>query len=878
MFDETAVKKIKEAESLGRVVYVMKSQSLLDYMYFQWVLSKNGLPLPGIANGMGFGSALFLRPFGQIITFFFDWLVGRVRLAGPHDGALERTLHEGKAALVFMRPGRSVLPTAPAEHSGMLEELVAVQEKSDVPIILLPQFLLWKRSSDRYNRSIVDMVFGHPDAPGRLRKLINFILNHRRAFVHVGDSLNLSEFIAEHQDTLQQGDHALAVKMRWRLHHQFALEYRVLKGPVVKDAKRMRKEIMRHPEFIAEVERSAQILGKDSGAALKEVDKYLAEMAADFTMGAVEILCMILALIWNRLYEGIEVEEAGLERLRQVAKKAPLVIVPTHRSHVDYLVISYVFYNRGLIPPHIAAGINLSFFPLGHIFRRCGAFFIRRTFRDNPLYALTFRYYLRKLIKEGHWIEFFPEGGRSRTGKVLPPKLGMLGELLDAVRDGVREDLYFCPVSISYEKVVEEGVYSRELSGAEKSSESVGGVLKATKVLVTKHGRLSLRFAEPVSTRDFLNSFDDTGLSKEECHAQQLRVFGYTLMRGMNDAAIVTPSSLLAMVMLAHPRTGISRSQLLLRTGYLMVYLQRKGSFKSGTLRSILEAASHQLDNLPIHAAEEASPFGSLPRGEDLARARILARALENVVDETLRHFQRDNAVQVTDYGDEVAYSVKQESRSALDFYKNNILHLVSEEGILSTALLSARGASVSYERLRELSLFLSRLFKLELVYQPGESFDISYFRMLGRFVDAGWIAENEDGSFTVHRDSDELVVFFANCLQPYVEGYWLALTHLERLRNGPQPEREWTRTLHRRAEKLAQDEVIRCPEASSSVTFKHALDVFASMNLVDRYREESLKKGGKKPRMERMLGVDLEHLDRIAAILPDLEHARALK
>ena len=201
--------------------------------------------------------------------------------------------------------------------------------------------------------------------------------------------------------------------------------------------------------------------------------------------------------------------------MRKAAKKAPLVIVPTHRSHVDYLVISYVFYNRGLIPPHIAAGINLSFFPLGYIFRRCGAFFIRRTFKDNPVYGMTFRHYLRKILKEGHWVEFFPEGGRSRTGKVLPPKLGMLRELLDAVADGVREDVYFCPVSISYEKVVEENAYRKELSGGAKKSESVGGVLKATKVLVTKHGRLSLRFAEPISTRDFLNKQEPRRLETE---------------------------------------------------------------------------------------------------------------------------------------------------------------------------------------------------------------------------------------------------------------------------------------------------------------------------------------------------------------------------
>ena len=258
----------------------------------------------------------------------FGLLFGRIRTPKTERKLLQVTLHEGRAALVFMRRGRSVLPTAAEEHHELFEDLIRIQQESDVPIILVPQFLLWKRTSDRYDRSIVDMVFGHPDAPGRLRKFVNFVLNHRRAFVHVGDTLNLKEFIAEHEELLQEGTQPLAVKMRWRLHHQFALEYRVLKGPMVKDAKRMRKEIMRHPEFVEEVERSARELGKDPAVALKEVDKYLDEMAADFAMGAVEILCMVLALIWNRLYEGIEVEEEGLDRLRAAAKKPLLSLSP----------------------------------------------------------------------------------------------------------------------------------------------------------------------------------------------------------------------------------------------------------------------------------------------------------------------------------------------------------------------------------------------------------------------------------------------------------------------------------------------------------------------------------------------------------------------
>src|ERR1051326_2955822 len=203
-------------------------------------------------------------------------------------------------------------------------------------------------------------------------------------------------------------------------------------------------------------------------------------MAADFHGSYLEILAFFFHRIWRRMFSGLEIR--GLERVVECVKQHPIVLVPCHRSHFDYLILTYIFREHYLSPPHIAAGINMAFFPMASLFRGAGAYFIRRQFDDNPLYKAVFRTYLEYLIREGYTQEFFIEGGRSRTGKILTPKLGMLSAIVNSFLHGVRRDLHFVPVSISYERLVEEEAYKRELLGAEKQKENLLTLLRARSV------------------------------------------------------------------------------------------------------------------------------------------------------------------------------------------------------------------------------------------------------------------------------------------------------------------------------------------------------------------------------------------------------------
>jgi glycerol-3-phosphate O-acyltransferase len=663
------------------------------------------------------------------------------------------------------------------------------------------------------------------------------------------------------------------------LNHQFTLEQKVVNGPLLKNSRRMRNEILRNEEFKEAVEELAQELNKDPASLMKQAGRYLKEIGADFRIWAIEFFCMVLAIIWNRIYVGIEFDEDRLDEIREAGKKAPIVVVPMHRSHIDYLVVSYLFYNRGLIAPHIAAGNNLAFFPIGPLFRRAGAFFIRRSFWNNRVYALAFRYYVRKMVKEGYWLEFFPEGGRSRTGKSLPPRMGMIRELVECVEAGVAEDLYFCPLAICYEKIVEEATYHRELSGLDKKSESVGGMLRASKVLASKYGKVYLRFSEPISVKQYLQRYRrEHNIPEGELDSRMMRSFAYSLMSGMNDATIVTPSTLVATVLLAHPRKGLSRSQLVRRVAYLMLYFQRKGAHFSETLQKAWDEKREQLESPPSQAERERSTPGNLAYGTDLYRVRVLGSAVDDVVEETVNMFIHGGSLTAVNYGDELVYTPVLKNRLKLDFFKNNSIHHLAHDALLATALLSARGGeSIVYERLRKICYSLSRLLKREFIYRPGDTFDGQFFEALGRFIEAGWVSENDDGTFTVHDDADELVVFFANSIQPYVEGYWLTVTHLIDLKGTEIAEKDWTRSLHRRARALVAAEKLQFAEASSHQIFSNAVRAMADLDLVSREKVNMGHQTGRKARSVYMLKVSDDQLARMEELLPDLERAHAL-
>ena len=252
---------------------------------------------------------------------------------------------------------------------------------------------------------------------------------------------------------------------------------------------------------MAEESRSKKISHEQAKA---RAQSYVTEIAADYREGLIRFGDRLLTRIWNKIYNGISVGHA--ERIRELAANGhEIVYVPCHRSHMDYLLLTYVIYHEGMVTPHIAAGINLNFWPVGKIFRRGGAFFLRRSFAGNKLYTAVFREYLELLFNKGYSVKYYPEGGRSRTGRLIPPKTGMLAMTIQAMLKGVNRPVSIVPVYIGYENVMEVKSYLNELKGSKKKKESNWQVFSAIRKL-KNYGHGYVNFGEPIQLNQFLES------------------------------------------------------------------------------------------------------------------------------------------------------------------------------------------------------------------------------------------------------------------------------------------------------------------------------------------------------------------------------------
>src|SRR5579862_7408594 len=276
------------------------------------------------------------------------------------------------------------------------------------------------------------------------------------------------------------------------------------------------------------------------------------EIAANYSHAFVRFLEHVLTWLWNRLYDGVQFEHAAT--LEQVQDGEEIVYVPCHRSHMDYLLLSYVIYRHGYAIPHIAAGINLNLPLVGRLLRKGGAFFIRRSFRGNSLYTVVFMQYLAAMMARGHSIEYFIEGGRSRTGRLLAPMTGMLAMTVRSYLREPHRPVVFLPVYFGYERILEGNTYIDELLGKPKQKESIGRLLRGIGwVFRQRLGRVYVSLGEPIHLDTMLydyapgwrtTSFDDQ--NRPPWVSALVDELAQRIMRSINAAATVTPINLLA--------------------------------------------------------------------------------------------------------------------------------------------------------------------------------------------------------------------------------------------------------------------------------------------------------------------------------------------
>ncbi|MES3675180.1 glycerol-3-phosphate 1-O-acyltransferase PlsB [Halomonas elongata] len=459
------------------------------------------------------------------------------------------------------------------------QSVIEAHRDTGCDIQLVPVSIFWGRAPGKRFGFWQLLAADSWRLTGRLRRLLAVMVNGRDLEVHFGAPLRLAELDDGREPSLTDRKAARLLRVHFR-----RMRSRVL-GPDLSHRRTLIEGVARSEPVRHAIAEQAGQSPRLRARLTKRARRYGREIASSMSYPVMRFLDGVLRRLWNRLYDGVDAR--GLDSIKALAGEHTLVYVPCHRSHIDYLLLSYVLYTQGLMPPHIAAGRNLDMPLIGPLLRRGGAFFMRRSFRGQPLYSAVFKEYLHRLLNRGHPLEYFIEGGRSRSGRMLPPRPGMLSMTLDSFLRSQREggqSLVFVPVYIGYERILEEASYQRELAGGRKRKESPLALLRIVRRLREPHGRVALNVGEPLSLSDFLDraqpdwrSATSPGEEAPDWKRAAVTELGETLTRRINAAASLNPVNLVALGLLATPHHAIEAT-LLERHLTLLVELGRENA------------------------------------------------------------------------------------------------------------------------------------------------------------------------------------------------------------------------------------------------------------------------------------------------------------
>lgn len=469
--------------------------------------------------------------------------------------------HSEKTALIFLQhqDETNLVNPPPYAYPPRLLRLIEFLEKHpEYDVDLVPVTVLWGRSPDKED-SLFKLLFTDTWAtPSKVKQLMNISLHGRQSYLEFHPAQSLQSLIADAAEKHPNLSPATCITSQ--LNDYLDRQREVVLGPDLSDRRNVMHSLIKS-EDVQDAIRKESVRSKIS---LVEAERraigFVNEIASDYSYSAVRFAEMALTRLWTQLYDGVEVH--NFNTVRELAKDYEIVYTPCHRSHIDYLLLSYVIFRRGMMVPYIAAGDNLNLPFVGQLLRGGGAFFIRRSFRGNALYTAVFKEYLYSILSRNTPLEYFIEGGRSRTGRLLPPKTGMLAMTIHShLRNGKTKPIVFVPTYIGYERLMEGSTYVGEMQGKPKEAESIFGLVKALRKIERIFGKVHVNFGEPVFLDDLLKAHNAENFRIEHNDdpippeiSTVVNSSALAILENINRAAVINPVSLLSLILLGTPK------------------------------------------------------------------------------------------------------------------------------------------------------------------------------------------------------------------------------------------------------------------------------------------------------------------------------------
>lgn len=746
-----------------------------------------------------------LQNYSRSNALVVDGETRRLKLAPALDPLIVGD-HKEKAAVLFLQHQDETNLLNPPQHAfppRLLRFIELLDKHPDYDIELVPVTVLWGRSPDKED-SWFKLLFTDTWAtPSTVKQLMNIGLHGRQSFLEFHQPKSLRALVDYAKVTHPNLSPATYIVNQ--LNDLLDRQREVVLGPDLSDRRNVMQSLIKSNDVQDAIHKESirsKISLVDSE---RRAIGYVNEIASDYSHSAVRFAEQSLTRLWTQLYDGVEVH--NFNTVRELAKDYEIIYTPCHRSHIDYLLLSYVIYKRGMMVPYIAAGDNLNMPFVGQLLRGGGAFFIRRTFRGNALYTTVFKEYLYSILSRNTPLEYFIEGGRSRTGRLLPPKTGMLAMTVHSHLRGRAKPIAFVPTYFGYERLMEGATYVGEMNGKPKESESIFGILQTLRKIERIFGKVYVNFGEPVFLDDMLKQHGAEHIKIEknddpipQAVSDAVNSSAKAILENINRAAVINPVSLLSLILLATNKHTLDEEICIKQLD---------------TYRNLLTA-------LPYDERMQVTP---------LSGKEIIAYGLKLKLIKRVKHV----------LGDIIAIADNQ--AVLLTYFRNNILHAFVLPSLI--AAMVEHNGKISHADLINVIRTLYPFLKAELFlkWQDDELKDQIY-QYVQALAEANLISIDDEGTLYSpapnSEDHNQLVVLAAPVMQS-IERYYMTLALITQRGSGNISAKQVEDLSHLLGQRLSVLYEFNSPEFFDKALFQSFIRVLTQQGYISTNEEGSI-------------------------------------